>query len=90
MLKHHKTPIAQKVVQLGFFPDDPVETFQAPEWGILTKGEAHHAVGAYGPLGPRNVGDVPDSSEGSSNRPRTAWGGCSRLGIAGHQECLGN
>lgn len=61
------------MVQLAFYPDHPIETFQAPQWGIYTLGEPHHAaVAAYGPLGPHNVGDVPDSSESSSNRPRTA------------------
>lgn len=64
-----------KVVQLGFFPDDPVETFQAPHWGILTLGHPHHAeVGAYGPLGPRNVNEVPQNHEPAveTQSPRSA------------------
>ena len=47
------------MVELKFFPDYPIETFEAPRWGLGTYGQRHHAaIQARSPFGPLVVDEV--------------------------------
>ena len=53
-----KQHVLFQVVELKFFPDDPIETFQGVRWGLWTLGQSHHArVRQLGPHGPFTVDD---------------------------------
>lgn len=44
---------------MKFFPDYPIETFEAPRWGLGTYGQRHHAaIQARSPFGPLVVDEV--------------------------------
>jgi len=59
-----------EVVELRFDPDDPVETFKAPRWGILTKGQRPgFRLSAFSTLGPFQIEAACESSD-RSTRPR--------------------
>ena len=67
-----------QVIELGFFPDVPVETFQAPYFGVATLGarrphaEGVATVGAYGYLGPSRVDSSPQPADDEIIRPQSA------------------
>ena len=63
--------ISHQVVELKFFPDTAVETFEAPRWGLHTLGQPHHArVRALGPRGPFAVDEV-NSAPAASRRSQS-------------------
>lgn len=43
-----------EVVELHFDPDEPVESFLSPRWGLLTRGHAHQ----------EDMGSIPDTDDG--------------------------
>ena len=68
-----------QVIELGFFPDEPVETFQAPQFGVATLGARRpHAEGgvgtvrAFGPLGPCHVDGPLQNADDEIARPQSA------------------
>eukprot|EP00930_Biecheleria_cincta_P035157 TRINITY_DN24206_c0_g2_i1.p1 TRINITY_DN24206_c0_g2~~TRINITY_DN24206_c0_g2_i1.p1 ORF type:complete len:613 (-),score=100.27 TRINITY_DN24206_c0_g2_i1:338-2176(-) len=61
-----------QVVEVRFQPDDPVETFMVPKWGILNLGApCPYAQRGYGPLGPQYYSDESPGSLSSSSSRRT-------------------
>jgi hypothetical protein len=67
-----------QVIELGFFPDEPVETFQAPYFGVATLGarrphaEAVGTVGSFGSLGPFHFDEGLQLAGDEIARPQSA------------------
>lgn len=63
---------AVEVVEIGFDPDDPVETFNALRWGILSKGRRRAwVISHFGNLGPHSVDMVQVDAGGCKQRSKS-------------------
>mmetsp|Transcript_55494 Transcript_55494/g.104250 ORF Transcript_55494/g.104250 Transcript_55494/m.104250 type:complete len:318 (+) Transcript_55494:1371-2324(+) len=63
-----------EVVELCFDPDDAVESFKAPRWGIFSKGQRPSLrISAFSPLGPSRVETAADHITCGSFTRSNSW-----------------